>query len=87
MEVDAWLAPFRRFWSVHVDALERHLDRMQKVPRQEKKLGAAGWHICFDVLEQLLAGEPIGRIVGGEAMQFDWQRLVTEYAKQFGKAI
>src|SRR5688572_33258414 len=28
MEVDAWLAPFRRFWAAHVDALERHLDRM-----------------------------------------------------------
>jgi DNA-binding transcriptional ArsR family regulator len=28
-EVDAWLAPFRRFWSAHVDALERHLDRME----------------------------------------------------------
>jgi DNA-binding transcriptional ArsR family regulator len=28
MEVDAWLAPFRRFWTTHVDALERHLDRM-----------------------------------------------------------
>ena len=27
-EVDAWLAPFRRFWEAHVDALERHLDRM-----------------------------------------------------------
>jgi DNA-binding transcriptional ArsR family regulator len=27
-EMDAWLAPFRRFWSAHVDALERHLDRM-----------------------------------------------------------
>ncbi|MGA3091944.1 MAG: metalloregulator ArsR/SmtB family transcription factor [Terriglobales bacterium] len=27
-EVDAWLAPFRRFWSVHLDALERHLDHM-----------------------------------------------------------
>jgi DNA-binding transcriptional ArsR family regulator len=27
-EVDDWLAPFRRFWSTHVDALERHLDRM-----------------------------------------------------------
>ena len=27
-EVDMWLAPFRRFWSAHVDALERHLDRM-----------------------------------------------------------
>jgi DNA-binding transcriptional ArsR family regulator len=29
-EVDAWLAPFRRFWSRHLDALERHLDRMEK---------------------------------------------------------
>jgi uncharacterized protein YndB with AHSA1/START domain len=47
--------------------------------------GAAGWHICFDVLERFLAGEPIGRIVGAEAMKFgDWQRLNAEYAKQFG---
>lgn len=30
MEVDAWLDPFRRFWSSHVDALERHLDRMDQ---------------------------------------------------------
>src|ERR1700679_1487374 len=29
-EMDAWLAPFRRFWSTHVDALERHLDRMDR---------------------------------------------------------
>ena len=29
-EIDAWLAPFRRFWSAHIDALERHLDRMEK---------------------------------------------------------
>ena len=29
-EVDVWLAQFRRFWSAHVDALERHLDRMAK---------------------------------------------------------
>jgi DNA-binding transcriptional ArsR family regulator len=28
-ELDAWLAPFRRFWSAHLDALERHLDRME----------------------------------------------------------
>ena len=47
--------------------------------------GAAGWQICFDVLERLLAGEPIGRIVGAEAMNFGgWQRLTAEYAKQFG---
>ena len=37
-EVDAWLAPFRRFWSAHVDALERHLDRMDKsTPTKKKK--------------------------------------------------
>src|SRR6266702_1712018 len=30
-EVDAWLAPFRRFWSAHLDALERHLDRMESL--------------------------------------------------------
>ena len=37
MEVDAWLAPFRRFWSTHVDALERHLDRMDQVPPAKGK--------------------------------------------------
>jgi hypothetical protein len=46
--------------------------------------GAAGWHICFDVLDRLLAGQPIGRIVGAGAMKFGWQRLVAEYAKQLG---
>jgi len=36
-EVAAWLAPFRRFWSAHVDALERHLDRMdQSTPTKRK---------------------------------------------------
>jgi uncharacterized protein YndB with AHSA1/START domain len=47
--------------------------------------GAAGWHIAFDVLDRLLAGQPIGRIAGADAMKFNaWQRLVAEYAKQFG---
>ena len=37
-EVDAWLAPFRLFWSAHVDALERHLDRMDRTtPTKRKK--------------------------------------------------
>lgn len=35
-EVDAWLAPFRRFWTAHVDALERHLDRMGQAPKKEE---------------------------------------------------
>ncbi len=47
-------------------------------------MGAAGWHICFDVLDHFLSGTPIGRIVGPEAMKFGWQRLHAEYAKQFG---
>jgi DNA-binding transcriptional ArsR family regulator len=35
--VDAWLAPFRRFWSGHIDALERHLDRVERVPYKKKR--------------------------------------------------
>lgn len=38
MAVDAWLAPFRRFWSAHVDALERHFDLVNRIStRQDKK--------------------------------------------------
>ncbi|HEV1286473.1 MAG TPA: metalloregulator ArsR/SmtB family transcription factor [Bryobacteraceae bacterium] len=35
-EVETWLAPFRRFWSAHVDALERHLDRMDRTDRMDQ---------------------------------------------------
>jgi uncharacterized protein YndB with AHSA1/START domain len=48
-------------------------------------MGAAGWHVCFDVLERLLSGQPIGRIAGPDAMKVEgWQRLHAEYARQFG---
>jgi DNA-binding transcriptional ArsR family regulator len=36
-EVDTWLAQFRRFWSAHVDALERHLDRMAQSTTMKSK--------------------------------------------------
>ena len=38
-ELDSWLAPFRRFWSAHVDALERQLERMerQSIPRRRTR--------------------------------------------------
>jgi DNA-binding transcriptional ArsR family regulator len=36
-EVEEWLAPFRRFWSTHVDALERHLDRMHPSTPTKRK--------------------------------------------------
>ena len=54
------------------------------IDRRFISMGAAGWHICFDVLDRLLIGTPIGRIVGARAMKFDWPRLNSEYAKQFG---
>jgi DNA-binding transcriptional ArsR family regulator len=38
-EVDVWLAPFRRFWSAHVDALERHLDRIGRSTPTKRKPG------------------------------------------------
>jgi uncharacterized protein YndB with AHSA1/START domain len=48
-------------------------------------MGAAGWHICFDVLDRLLSGSPIGRMVGPDAIKFGgWQQLHAEYARQFG---
>lgn len=37
MELDEWLIPFRRFWSKHVDALEKHLDNMEKKPAVKGK--------------------------------------------------
>lgn len=55
------------------------------IDRRYISMGAAGWHIAFDVLERLLDESPIGRIAGAAAMQFDgWQRLNAEYAQQFG---
>jgi uncharacterized protein YndB with AHSA1/START domain len=54
------------------------------IGRKYVAMGAAGWHLCLDVLGQLLAGDPIGRIVGGDAMKFEWKRLNAEYSKQFG---
>jgi uncharacterized protein YndB with AHSA1/START domain len=55
------------------------------IDRRFISMGAAGWHICFDVLDHLLAGTPIGRMVGPDAMKFGgWQRLNAEYVKQFG---
>jgi uncharacterized protein YndB with AHSA1/START domain len=54
------------------------------IDRRYISMGAAGWHICFDVMDQALSGTPIGRIVGHETMKFEgWQRLNSEYAKQF----
>ena len=72
-------------WELEAFGGGTRLTLWHNIDRRFISWGAAGWHICFDVLERLLAGEPIGRIVGAEAMKFGgWQRLSAEYAKQFG---
>jgi uncharacterized protein YndB with AHSA1/START domain len=72
-------------WELEPKGAGTHLKLSTTIPRQFVSMGAAGWHVCLDVLDHLLAGEPIGRIVGGDALQFSgWQRLNAEYAKQFG---
>jgi len=61
-----------------------HLTLWAVIDRRFISMGAAGWHVAFDVLQRLLDGVPIGRIAGAAAMQFDgWQRLNVEYARQF----
>src|SRR5262245_18761576 len=72
-------------WELEPLGSATRLTLWQNIDRRFISWGAAGWHICFVVLERLLAGEPIGRIVGAEAMKFSgWQRLNAEYATQFG---
>ena len=71
-------------WELEAVGGGTRLTLWTNIDRRFISMGAAGWHICFDVLDHLLGGTPIGRIVGGEAMKFGWQRLNTEYAKLFG---
>ena len=72
-------------WELEAFAGGTRLTLWHNIDRRFISWGAAGWHICFDILDRLLSGAPIGRIVGGEAMKFrGWQRLNAEYAKQFG---
>src|SRR5215471_18587132 len=72
-------------WQLEVFGGGTRLTLWTNITRPYISMGAAGWHICFDVLDHLLSGAPIGRIVGPAAMKFSgWQRLNAEYAKQFG---
>ena len=72
-------------WELEPLGAGTRLTLWHSIDRRFVSWGAAGWHICFDVLERLLAGEAIGIIVGAAAMNLPaWRRLVGEYAKQFG---
>jgi uncharacterized protein YndB with AHSA1/START domain len=72
-------------WKLEGVAGGTRLTLWTNIDRRFISMGAAGWHICLDVLDHLLSGTPIGRIVGPDAIKFGgWQRLNAEYAKQFG---
>ncbi|MCL5950891.1 MAG: SRPBCC domain-containing protein [Chloroflexi bacterium] len=71
-------------WELEAVSGGTRLTLWQTIDRRYSAMGAAGWHICFDVLDRLLSGTPIGRIVAGDAFQFGWPRLVAEYTQQFG---
>ena len=72
-------------WELEAIGGGTHLTLWHNIDRRFISWGAASWHICFDVLDRLLSGTPIGLIVGADAIKFGgWQRLNAEYAKQFG---
>jgi uncharacterized protein YndB with AHSA1/START domain len=71
-------------WELEPLASGTRLTLWHSIERPYIAMGAAGWQICLDVLDRLLGDEPIGRIVGPEAMKFGWPRLHAEYAAQFG---
>jgi uncharacterized protein YndB with AHSA1/START domain len=72
-------------WELEASGKGTRLTLWHSIDRRFVSWGAAGWHISLDVLDRLLAGNPIGRIAGADAMKAaGWQRLVGEYAKQFG---
>ncbi len=72
-------------WELEAEGTGTRLTLWHSIDRGYIAWGAAGWHIGFDALDRFLAGKPIGAIAGVNAMKFNgWQRLVGEYAKQFG---
>ena len=72
-------------WELEASGAGTRLTLWTNIDRRYIAMGAAGWHVCFDVLDNLLSGTPIGRTVGPDAMKLaGWQRLHAEYAKQFG---
>jgi uncharacterized protein YndB with AHSA1/START domain len=72
-------------WQLEPHGDGTRLTLWHNIDRRFIAMGAAGWHVCLDVLDRLLAGQPVGRRVGPDAMKFSgWQQLLAEYSKQFG---
>jgi uncharacterized protein YndB with AHSA1/START domain len=72
-------------WELEAMGTGTRLKLWHNIDRRFISMGASGWHICLDVLDRKLAGDPIGRTVGPQAMQVPgWQHLLSEYSKLLG---
>jgi uncharacterized protein YndB with AHSA1/START domain len=72
-------------WQLEAFGSGTRLTLWHSIDRRYIAWGTAGWHIALDVLDRLLAGNPVERVIGADAMRdAGWQRLVVEYSKQFG---
>jgi uncharacterized protein YndB with AHSA1/START domain len=72
-------------WELEPVAGGTRLTLWADIDRNWIAMGAAGWHVCLDVLDRYLGGQPIGRMAGPATMKFDgFQRLHSEYATMFG---
>ena len=78
-----WDADLLR-WELEPTAKGTRLTLRHTTNREWTARVAAGWHICIDVMERYLDGDPIGRIVADEAKQHGWGRLNDAYAAQLG---
>ncbi|HEX7939460.1 MAG TPA: SRPBCC domain-containing protein [Gemmatimonadaceae bacterium] len=72
-------------WELEPNGAGTRLTLWTSINRRYIAMGAAGWHVCFDVMDHHLGGTPIGRTVGPDTMKVDgFHRLHAEYATQFG---
>ena len=74
-------------WELEPLGTRTRLTLWHNIDRRFIAMGAAGWHICLDVMDRALSGTPLGRMVGPDAVKFaGWQKLHAEYQQLLGVA-
>lgn len=72
-------------WELEPNGSGTKLTLWANIDKRFIAMGAAGWHVCLDMLERELAGEGLGRLVAQDAFKHPgWQKLHAEYSKLFG---
>ncbi|RDI63841.1 SRPBCC family protein [Nocardia pseudobrasiliensis] len=72
-------------WALTETSTGTRLRLTHQLPdRAQGAMMAAGWHLCLDVAALLLAGTPIGPIVGPKALDYGWRDLNRQYSAELG---